>query len=807
MKWAATAALWAAWLWLAAVARAETATELARLARDTGLDPEQCYRVRDVRLAREDIRLYFTDGYLIFARPVKGRPLAAVFAADVEGGDAEILLFPPTRDERLSLASATGSPNLNEHFRFAVLIFTDDTYQQLAAQLAPSGAPRRSPERGILLAESWTPAVRNLISSFEVRIVHDLLGPQNPDRGFFYAGLSGHVLGNFDVFFDPRAQEQIRIGRVAVRNQDPFFEIWASFPARAFRDGRRAPPPPPFTVSDFRLEATLERDLRLRAVTRLKLTPKEDGLRAFDFDLSPRMQVSRALLEGAAVEIFQRESLRSNLIRGRADDVFLLVAPEPLEAGRSYEVELHHEGKVVYEAGNRVYYVGSRDNWYPNRPPQFAVYEITFRYPKELDLVTPGEVLEERVEGEWRITRRRTAAPVRFLGFNLGQYERVVVSRGGYHVEVCANRGVEPALQPRPSQITVLPPGPPGLRRGNDRSRDLLAVTVLPPPPNPAARVEWLADEVAAAMEFMASHFGPPPLAQLTVSPIPGAFGQGFPGLVYLSTVSYLEPTARPAAARKEFEELFFSEILHAHETAHQWWGNLVTSAGYRDDWLMEALATYSALLHLERRKGSKALDAVLAEYRKHLLEQDPNGATVESAGPITWGFRLEARSPAAWRVITYEKGAWILHMLRQRMGLERFLKMLGELCRRYRYRAISTEQFRALAAEFLPEGSPDAKLESFFDHWVYGTGIPTLELKTSVRGKPPKVTLTATVIQTGVPDVSFFVPVEIRAGSGRPLVRWIRTGSEPATITVALRQRPSRVLLDPDNSLLAVRK
>jgi aminopeptidase N len=232
-----------------------------------------------------------------------------------------------------------------------------------------------------------------------------------------------------------------------------------------------------------------------------------------------------------------------------------------------------------------------------------------------------------------------------------------------------------------------------------------------------------------------------------------------------------------------------------------------VTSAGYRDDWLMEALATYSALLHLERRKGSKALDAVLAEYRKHLLEQDPSGATVESAGPITWGFRLEARSPAAWRVITYEKGAWILHMLRQRMGLERFLKMLGELCRRYRYRAISTEQFRALAAEFLPEGSPDAKLESFFDHWVYGTGIPTLELKTSVRGKPPNVTLTATVIQTGVPDVSFYVPVEIRAGGGRPIVRWVRTGSEPATITVALRQRPSRVLLDPDNSLLAVRK
>lgn len=807
MRLPCRAGLLASLAWALSAAGAQTAAELARQAREISLDPEQCYRVRELRLAREDIRLYFTDGYLIFARPVEGRRLAAVFSGDVEGGDAEILLFPPTRDERISLASATGSPNLNEHFRFAVLIFTDDTYEQLAAQLGPPGEARRSAERGLLLAETWTPAVRNLISSFEVRIVQDLLGPPGPARGFFYAGLSGNVLGNFDVFFDPRAQEQIRLGRVTVRDERPFFEIWASFPARAFREGRRAPPAPPFTVSDFRLEATLERDLLLRSVTRLKVTPSENGLRALDFDLTPRMQVTRALLEGAPAEIFQRESLRSNLIRGRADDVFLLVAPEPLETGRSYEVEFHHEGKVVYEAGNRVYYVGSRDNWYPNRPPQFAQYEVVFRYPKELSLVAAGDVIEERTEGERRLTRRRTAAPIRFVGFNLGDYERVSVSRGGYHVEVCANRSVEPALQPKLAQVTVLPPGPPGLRRSNDRSRELMAVTIVPPPPDPLARLEWLAEEVATAMEFMASHFGPPPLARLTISPIPGGFGQGFPGLVYLSTVSYLEPQARPPAVRKELEELFFSEILHAHETAHQWWGNLVTSATYRDDWLMEALATYSALLHLERRKGAKAVGAVLAEYRKHLLEQNADGSTIESAGPITWGFRLEARSPAAWRVITYEKGAWILHMLRQRMGLERFMTMLGELCRRYRYRAITTEQFRALAAEFLPEGSPDPKLESFFDHWVYGTGVPTLELKTAVRGKPPKVTLTATVTQSGVADASFYVPVEIRTGSGRPIVRWVRTGSEPAGFTVTLRQRPSRVLLDPEDTLLAVRK
>ena len=96
-------------------------------------------------------------------------------------------------------------------------------------------------------------------------------------------------------------------------------------------------------------------------------------------------------------------------------------------------------------------------------------------------------------------------------------------------------------------------------------------------------------------MEFMSANFGPPPLKTLTVSPIPGTFGQGFPGLLYLSTLAYLKPEDLPMAVRTDSQRRFFSELLHAHETAHQWWGNLVTSGSYQDDWLMEALANYSA--------------------------------------------------------------------------------------------------------------------------------------------------------------------------------------------------------------------
>ena len=98
----------------------------------------------------------------------------------------------------------------------------------------------------------------------------------------------------------------------------------------------------------------------------------------------------------------------------------------------------------------------------------------------------------------------------------------------------------------------------------------------------------------------MASRFGPPALPHLTVSPIPGAFGQGFPGLIYLSTLAYFKSVPGTRVGGSPSAELFYQDVLQAHETAHQWWGNRVAGATYRDNWLMEALANYSALLYLE---------------------------------------------------------------------------------------------------------------------------------------------------------------------------------------------------------------
>ncbi len=787
-----------------ALVAAETpAAELGRNILESGLDPGECYQVRDVRFNREDARFYFTEGLLIFGRPVRGARLTAVFSGEVEGGDAELLVMPPHRSERLSLASFSGSPNLDEHFQTAVLIFSDESYAELKKLIEAHGAPRKRPEQGALLADRWNEVVRNLSRSFEVRTVRDLLGESRASTGFFYAALIGQRLGNIDVFYDPRAAEQIALGQVSMRYNRGYFDLWTRFQARSFRTHQRAAPPEDAAVSSYRIEATLGADLKLGGVTEATLVPGRDSTHALQFDLSPQVIIDEASIGGEPLEVFQPESLRTSLISGDANQAVLLVPRQPLESGREYVVRMKHSGSVISDAGNGVYFVGARGSWYPNRFPQFARYDISFRYPKDLDLVATGKTIEQREEGEWRVSRHRIDTPVRMAGFNLGRFEHQSVTRGGYTVDVYANRGIEDALRPKQEIIAVpLPqPGPPGDRRWT--------VDLSPFPENiptkTGAHLEQFAHEIAGGLEFMAGYFGPPVLKTLTVSPIPGTFGQGFPGLIYLSTLAYLDPRYRPVEARSEIQQLFFSEIMPAHETAHQWWGNVVASAGNEDDWMMEALANYSALLYLEKHKGVRALDQVLADYRTRLLTKLPSGATVESTGPIIWGERLTlSKVPDAWRVITYEKGSWILHMLRRRLGDERFLAMLGQLRKRYQFRTMTTDDLRVAAADALPAGSFDPRLEGFFEQWVYSTGIPTFKLQSSVHGKAPSLRVTGTVTQADAPeDFSTWVPVEIQFPKGKPLVHWVKTSNGAASFSATVRQAPARVVLDPGGSVL----
>jgi hypothetical protein len=784
---------------LAANAAGPSGAEVAAAIRESALDAGECYRVRDVNFSKEDVRFYLTEGYLIFSKPVNGGRISAVFSADVEGGDAEVILMPPHRNERRSLAEFTESPNLDEHFNSALFILPANLSEELQAKARERG--RKSPEMGASMAGQLTSVVRNITSGFGARLVEDVLSPDRED-GLFFAAVGGRKLGNFDILVDPYSREQILVGQYRSAGGRMAFDTWTSFESRSVARGQRQRPELQYELTNYQIDATIRDDLRLSAVTKATLTTKSPGWRAFVMLVADNMRIGEVKIDGAPAEVLARDSMRENAMHfGSANEVFLVVTPEPLASGIPHSIEIRHDGDVVRPAGNNVYFVSSRGNWYPRCGSGFTTYDLTFRYPSQLTLVANGDLIEERAEAGMKIMRRRIDAPVRVAGFNLGVYDHTRVKKDSYEIAVYGNKAVEPVLQPKQPPI-IFPPAPIRGRRGPE------IITLEPPPiTSPASHMESLANEVAAAFSSLAAQLGPPPLRTLTVAPIPTTFGQGFPGLVYLPTVAYLRPEERPLRFRARATQIFFSDLLPGHEVAHQWWGNLVLPAGYQDEWIMEALANYSALQLLEKRKGARALQEALDFFQQDLLAKTAEGKTVESLGPIIWGMRLlSSRSDDAWRVIVYEKGAWIMHMLRRRMGDERFSKMLAEAARRFRYKEMSTEDFRRLAQEFMPPRSGSDALEAFFESWVYDTGIPTLSLSATVKGKAPSVRLSITVKQSDVgPDFSVDAPVLIQFAKGAPIVKWIRTSSDAVTTVMALKQAPARVSIPPD--LLAIRK
>ncbi len=388
----------------ASIAWAQTADEIVAQLKAMALNPDECYQVRDLAFSREDLKFYLTEGVIAFGKPVGGKIRTAVFTTDIDNGDAELLLLPPTLAERTSLSAFTGSPNLDEHFSAAILLFTDDTADELHRLIARENV-KKSVERGLLLAEKYNTALRNLALSFGVRFVSHALAGSPADRSFFYAAVQGNKLGNFDALLDQESREQIYLGQLRQKETRTFYDTWTSFSARSFRSGQRQAADATAVLSNYRIEGTLDADLMLNVVTQATLTPNQDRLRVVPVEITNGMRITGVRINGEEAVIFGAESLRARLVRRNETEVFLVLPKEPLDKGRAYEVVFEHEGKVVREAAKNVYFVGARGNWYPQAGRQFNGYDITFTYPSNLQMVFPGDLKSDTINGELRTSR------------------------------------------------------------------------------------------------------------------------------------------------------------------------------------------------------------------------------------------------------------------------------------------------------------------------------------------------------------------------------------------------------------------
>ncbi len=223
----------------------------------------------------------------------------------------------------------------------------------------------------------------------------------------------------------------------------------------------------------------------------------------------------------------------------------------------------------------------------------------------------------------------------------------------------------------------------------------------------------------------------------------------------------------------------FFDWIV-AHELAHQWWGNLVTLPGWGETWLNEGFATYSEALWSEHLGGFPALRTYVAS-----LDSRPFCGTLHDppAGCDIFGHTI------------YDKGAWVLHMLRRVVGDAAFFQGLRNWASDHAYANGSTADLRAVM-----ESASGLWLGDFFDRWVYQSGEPAYRWGWSAASTPAGWVTWVRIEQTQAGAV-FVMPIDLR----------VATALGPSTFTVQnaaaaqdvalppLPAPPTGVLLDPD--------
>jgi hypothetical protein len=316
----------------------------------------------------------------------------------------------------------------------------------------------------------------------------------------------------------------------------------------------------------------------------------------------------------------------------KADDEsdLWLRATRRLQAGDSVALTVWYHGPAIDRYGN-FFYVDPGAAWYPvNRQgASHATFDLTYHAPSRFPLASIGEKTDSSVAGRETTTHWVVRRPTSYARFNLGLFEP-------WHVQ---HEGAPPL------DVFISDDAHALFRQEAARA----GYFVL----EQRRMKENVAADVSNALKTFAALWGACPFEHFYVTEIPYGEGVSFPGMIDLAFSTFSNTSLDG-----------FDEFFRAHEAAHQWWGNGVFPASYRDAWLSEGLASYSGLLYLQaERRHNDEYYRFLDQYKTDILEAQGH------VGSVAIGYRnATPDAPSAYDVLVYEKGAWIFHMLRAMM-------------------------------------------------------------------------------------------------------------------------------------------
>lgn len=719
------------------------------------------YKIQNFQLKRDDAVFTFQSGSFFFYPAVGGRVTGAVFI-----GTGSIRLTPPTAEEKHSISLLTNQPFLDEGFNEVVLRFTDGTAAEIQKAATGKGAydPAANSD-----AKRFQHALRHDLSwNLDSRILEDVDGGH---KGLFVAQIGGEKYGWKTMFVvDPHGAPNVAPEEVELMTWNPKRTgIWTAYRA-------------PGTSGQGSLYSIGHQDLNIKIAKNGELTGEakttiysmENGLAVVPLDLYPTLRVSGVWnAKNQPLDFIQEDQ--------KLDPDFAVILTKPLASGQSTVLRIDYAGKkVVSNVGGNNYYVNpnARTDWYP-APEQgglgeYAMYHMVFEVPKALQLIATGNLVKQSRDGSDERTEWTSGVPMPVAGFNLGDFKKAQATfSNGFVVDVYANLR-------KPDWVSGIATATNGsLSEGMGISAGEAEIGASLGTLSTLSMLKPALGQADSAVLLYSKLFGPLQFTHLNLTQQAAcSYGQSWPTLIYLPICAFWDTTVQNALGLDP-SDVYWS-VVTPHEVAHQWWGQTVGFRSYRDQWMTEGFANFSAALYL------RAADPSGQEYRhfwkvEHdlLVEKNKEGFRPIDVGPVTMGFRL-VNSVSGWNVyqnLVYPKGCYILHMLRMMSwnsatGDQWLMNSLRDLVKTYRLKPATTEDFKAILEKNLPpvmDLDHNHKLDWFFNEYVYGTALPHYKFTSEIHAESGKDYIKFSLTESGVSkNFKAVVPIYAEYANGK---------------------------------------
>lgn len=749
--------------------------------------------VSGLTLKRDRVEMTFT-GTFYFAAPTGGKVMGAVFVGDGRVSAA----VPPSEFERDNLKRMINAESVESDFKTVVLRWSDDTFNVIGAAKKDGAAATAQAQR--LATESEGKFLMETDANIAARLALSVLNNENP--GVFSAIFDGGRRGRFGYLLDH--QGRIPVGSFNINGGEKGLiyqwhtvyrinEVWMAFYSEndyAKQSVEYSDAHDIVDITNYELNVDLK-DVRkeMAVVQRIDMQVRAPSMRAVTFKigeslstfedtrLKKQMRVQSATLGGQPVPFIQEDW----------EGGFTVLLPQAVAAGQTVQLEVATKGEfmLTHPLIPGCFYLLSNTDWLPRHGYlDRSTFNSAFTHKKSDRVATIGTRLSEQAHPqnpELMVTKYKMDHAVALAVFALGPFERKVQ-------QVTWESG-SPSI---PLEFSSVP----------------ASVTVR----GRAAgiRHEFILAELDNAVRYFAAMFGRYPYETFGAAFHPFNFGQGFPTMMMLP----------PADVEDKTTHAFI-----AHETAHQWWGNIVAWRSYRDQWLSEGFAEYSGILYAGKRdrEGQKAA-AELIRMAREAVRNPPRTALgvgsgrLNDIGPIILGLRLNtSKSVGAYQGLIYEKGALVLRMLHfllsnpANMDDSGFVAMMKEFVESRRNGAASTEDFWQVASKHFARSPIATKfglrdLNWFFRQWVYGTGLPTYTLEYELKSAPDGATMVSGIVKQDNVDNDFLMvlPIVFTFDGNQEGRTTLRAAGASTPFELKLPARPKKVELDPASWVLS---